>query len=109
MPDTNSNTNDPFIATIPTVLQTQVEATRHVCPYWDPFVDKAGRVQYLTCRGSECMSWRWAAHLKIENREPRPVGYCGRVHQPPILQQCAEETILKELPQPNAPASRIVT
>jgi hypothetical protein len=62
-------------------------------------------------RGSECMAWRWAAHRKIENREPRPTGYCGMVAAPlaPLQLAGVEEIIAAEdgPPTPNAPSSII--
>jgi len=67
----------------PSSLATEIEARKHTCPYYAPLMQQ-GQIHFITCRASDCMAWRWARHFKIENREPRPLGYCGRVEAPAL-------------------------
>ena len=70
------------------MLTTEVEAKRKNCRQVPAMVIPDGRggitVSTMNCSGPECMAWRWTVHSKIENREARPVGFCGMVPFAPI-------------------------
>jgi hypothetical protein len=63
------------------MLKTETEARRSQCRHVEPVVQvsQAGmRITFHACSASDCMAWRTTVHTKIENREARPVGFCGR-------------------------------
>ena len=70
------------------MLTTEVEARRKQCRMVNAVALPNGAggitVSTMNCSGPECMAWRWTVHSKIENREARPVGFCGMVPFAPI-------------------------
>jgi len=64
------------------MLLTDVEAKRKQCRVVPAVgVQSNSGFTFVTpnCLGSECMSWRWSIHTKIENRRVEPIGFCGMV------------------------------
>lgn len=76
----------------PPAVCTQAECRKRICPYYPQMPGAGGQVHYILCHGPACAAWRWTRHFKIENREPRPLGYCGRVGYP-------DAVVLESLPQ----------
>lgn len=68
-------------------MKTEAEARRSQCRHVDPVVQVAQgsmRITFHACSASDCMAWRWTCHTKVENREARPVGFCGREPTAPV-------------------------
>ena len=70
------------------MLATEMEAKRKQCREVPALVVPDGRggiaITSPNCQATDCMAWRWSAHTKIENREARPLGFCGKVARDPV-------------------------
>ena len=70
------------------MLATVMEAKRKQCREVSALVVPNGQggiaITSPSCVATDCMAWRWSSHTKIENREARQLGFCGKAKYEPV-------------------------